>query len=265
MIKEEYSGKTIAFKRFSNSIWNIRRLLELGVVGIDAKLEKSYGTLLEKFKDAKGVPGPRPKNYQPDISTKRLEDGGISMTLDLRTANLVKMAIEMDRRRHDDLRYFLYSNICVSVWAAFETYSQMLFEEILKKRPEMLKSKEQITVESVVSNGAGIIEYLIERQVEAIGHFKVSDLLGYYKSKINYSPSHVVVGKINDYYFIRNVIAHKSGIVRKSQLDKLPKGVKCVGDEIQISEAFLKSMIKVMVGVSTAIEKIVEKKFYENI
>lgn len=253
----------MAYRRFKQATWKTQSLLELGVVGIDDKVEKGYGDLLKKFEDVKGVPGPKPKNYKPAIKSKLTDGGGMEMQLDPRSAALIKKAIEADKKRHDDLRYFLYSNIYASVWAAFETYSQMLFEELLKKKPEMLKSKEQILIENVISNREHIVEYLVERQVESIGHFKITELLEYLKAKLNFAPSTQTAKKLKDYYFIRNVIAHKSGIVRESQVNKLPQGVKCIEDELQISEAFLKSMIKNIEAVVTAIERNVDEKFYK--
>lgn len=264
MNKESYLGKTVAFSRFSLAIWKTESLLELGVVGINEKVERSYTDLIEKFKDVKGVPGPKPKSYKPSIQKEKSENGLIQISMDDRSASLIKKALESDKKRHDDLRFFLYSNIFVSVWAAFETYSQMLFEDLLLKMPEMLKSKESVTLNDIISNRGNIVTHLVERQIEAIGHFKIDDLLKYYKDKINFSASNAKIKNIKDYYFIRNIIAHKSGIIRGSQKSKLPSGIRVSEDEIQISSTFLQKAIKDISNFVTDIEKTVEEKFYKN-
>lgn len=263
MNKTTYLGVTLAYRRFSMTTWKTESLLDLGVVGINEKVDGTYTDLLGKLEDVKGVPGPKPKSYEPQFETKKSKDGNIELTMDARSANFIKNAIEADRKRHDDLRFFLYSNIFVSVWGAFETYSQMLFEEILSSKPEMLKSNEVITLNDVVSNRSSIVEMLVEKQVETIGHFKIDDLLKYYKKKVNYSPTPLQTRKIRDYYFVRNVIAHKSGILRESQRGKLPSGVKVSSDEIQLSEAFLKRAIKDIEKIVKDIELVIEDKFFK--
>ncbi|MCF6260714.1 MAG: hypothetical protein L3J98_11245 [Gammaproteobacteria bacterium] len=263
MNKRNYIGKTLAYKRFNIALWKTESLLELGVVGINDKVEEGYTDLLEKFVDVKGIPGPKPKKHEPKIESKKTEDGKIELSLDARTAQFLKNLLEEDKKRHDELRFFLYSNIFISVWGALETYSQMLFEELLSKKPEMLKSNEVMLIKDVVSNRASIIEYLVERQVEAIGHFSVDELISYYKKKVNYSASAAQSKKMKDYYFVRNVIAHKSGIIRESQRSKLPAGVKVIKDEIQISEVFLRRTIKDMKNFVKNIEMTIEEKFYK--
>ena len=262
MSNKRYHGKTLAFKKFKEAIWKTESLIELGVVGIDEKVSKTYGGILDKFEGVKGVPGPKPKKYKPKIDSEKKENGNIEVKMDARSAAFLKKVVENARKRHDELRFFLYSNIFVSVWGAFETYSQMLFEELLLTKPEMLKSKETILLEDVVSNRNSIIEHLVEKQVEAIGHFKIDELLTYFNKKINISLSITQSKKLTNYYFIRNVIAHKSGIIRGSQTQKIPTGIKVVNDEIQISDSYLNRMISTIEKTVISIEKKVESKFY---
>ncbi|MNZ40213.1 hypothetical protein D3C78_577250 [compost metagenome] len=258
-----YSGKTLGYKRFKDAMWKTEKLLELGVVGINKEVDVTFGTLIDKFGDIKGIPGPTPKSYKPEITANKTDEGLIELALDDRSAIIIKKILENDQQRHDELRFFLYSNILVSVWGAFETYIQMLFEELLTKKPEMLKSKETILLEDIISNKENIVNYLVERQIETIGHFKVEDLISYLKKKINFTLTPTETKNIKEVYFIRNIIAHKSGIVRMSQISKLPKGIKVKSNELEIPIAYLKKVIKLIKKVSKSIEETVEDKFYK--
>ncbi|MFM5619798.1 hypothetical protein ACET62_07220 [Aeromonas veronii] len=258
-----YAGKTLGYRRFKDAMWKTENLLELGVVGINRKVDGDFGTLIEKFGDVKGIPGPTPKSYKPKITKNKTDDGLIELELDDRSAIFIKKILENDQQRHDKLRFFLYSNILVSVWGAFETYIQMLFEELLTKKPEMLKSKETILLEDIISNKENIIGYLVERQIEAIGHFKVEELISYLKKKLNFTLTPTETNHIKEVYFIRNIIAHKSGIVRSSQTSKIPKGIKVKSNELEISITYLKRAIKLIEKVSMSIEETVEAKFYK--
>lgn len=258
----KYAGKTLGYKRFKNSMWKTEKLLELGVVGIDEAVDGTLGTLIEKFGDIKGIPGPKPKSYEPEITSNKTDEGLIELEMDDRSAIAIKKMLVNEQRRHDELRFFLYSNILVSVWGAFETYIQMLFEELLTKKPEMLKSKETILLDDIISNKENIVDYLVERQIEAIGHFKVEDLISYLKKKINFALTPSETKKIKEVYLIRNIIAHKSGIVRESQISKIPKGIKVKASEIEISMTYLKKVIQLIERVSKSIEETVEVKFF---
>ena len=163
MKKDNYHGKTVGYSRLTNAMWKTERLLELGVVGIDEHVSGSIGGILDKFKDVKGVPGPKPKVYPSEFDAKSTDDGHIELSMDARTAALLKKVIQKSQSRHDELRFFLYSNVFVSVWGAFETYIQMLFEELLTKKPEMLKSKEAIILDDIISNKSNIVEFIVER------------------------------------------------------------------------------------------------------
>jgi hypothetical protein len=261
--KSEFVGRTLAYRSFKNTIWKTEKLLELGVVGIDQAM-KGNEVILTKLKAVKKPRGRVPKSHQASATDLVLPDGRIATTFDPVTSATMAWAVGHYNKKHSELKYFLNSNIFASVWASFETYNQMLFEELLTKKPEMLKSKELISIENVVNNRINIVEFLVERQVETIGHFNVKELFEYLKIKVNYVPNSRLLNVLNDYYFIRNLIAHKSGIVRKSQLAKLPSGVRCLKGELQISSVYLQSMVKKIDLVVTAIEKMTVEKFFES-
>src|SRR4030067_1221177 len=150
MPRKPFSGKSKAYLLFSSSLWRIKQLIDFGVVGIDAELEKNIQPHLTKLESVKGIRGRIPKNFAPSFKEVHDEKAGVfSFIFDQRSAAFYKRKLELRYKRHDELRYFFYANLATSLWAAFETYNTTLFEELFRLRPEMLKSSEQLTATEV--------------------------------------------------------------------------------------------------------------------
>jgi hypothetical protein len=249
---------------FNRLMWRIRSLVELGTIGIDQELEKKIDPLLGKFSEVKGVRGRKPKNHKPLMKQSRTDDGNISMELDERSAFALKTILEKSRKDHDDLRFFHYANLTVAIWAAFETYNSALFEQLYRERPELLKSSEQISVKEAVENKDAVLEFLIERQLEVIGHFKLRDMAEYYRKRIGVALTEPRLKQLDIYYFLRNVIAHKTGLIRATQRVTASADFRVVGEEIRVSKAFLLRMAALIESSVRQVEGQVIKKFYPN-
>jgi|GEM_PF-1702381 len=262
--RPKFSGKTIAYGQFSLLLWRTRSLIDLGTVGIDQELEDKIAPLLAKFSGAKGVRGRLPKNYQPNVTSAEGPDDELRMELDARSAHLLKRVLESHKKRHEDLRCFHYANLAVALWASFETYNVTLFEELYRERPELLKSSEQIQVKEAVEHHRSMLDFLIERQLEAIGHLKLKETLEYYKKRLGIEISMARAAKLEKYYFLRNVVAHKTGLVRPTQKLKAQEDFHIVGDEIRVSRTFLIRMASSIEATVRSIEMEVVKKFFSS-
>ena len=262
MARQNFKSKTKAFAQFAGLLWRTRNLVDLGIVGIDRELEVKLDPLLAKFSEVKCIRGLKPKDYKPSIKSTNRDGGAINMELDQRTAHIIKQAIEAERKRHDDLRYFHYSNLAVALWASFETYNVTLFEQLYRERPELLKSSEQIQVKDAVDHRDAMLDYLIERQLEGIGHLKLKDIIEYYKKRLGIEVSTARAAKLEKYYFLRNVVAHKTGLVRPTQKLKAQADFHIVGDEIRVSKTFLLRMANLIETTVRHIESKVIEQFY---
>jgi hypothetical protein len=262
MARPKFQSKTKAYSQFANIIWRTRSMVDLGVVGIDRELHEKLDPILAKFSDVKGIRGRKPKDYEPRVKSSKTSNGEISMELDQRTAHLLKQAMEAQRKRHDDLRYFHYSNLAVVLWASFETYNVTLFEQLYRERPELLKSSEQIMVKDVVEHHQSVLDYLIERQLETIGHFKLKEIIDHYKKRLGIEISAIKTARLEKYYFLRNVVAHKTGLVRPTQKVKAQQDFHIVGDEIRVSKTFLLEMAELLEATVKYIDAKIVEKFY---
>lgn len=262
--KRVFHGRSSAYRNFSDNMWKTKLLLDVGLSGLTEKL-KELDTLLEKVKDAKGTPGPMPRNYEPLIERKELRDKGkVEISMDMRSAWIIRRTLEKSRAKHTALRFHFYSILTVSIWGAFETYLVTLFEELYKRKPEILKSEESLTFRDALDYRENIVELLIEKQLDKIGHLNLKEMLKYLNDKINFNFSVAKQQSLSDYYLIRNIIAHNSGIVQSSIHAKLPNSIVVKGGQLQITKAFLEGMLKNMESNVRDIEKFISAKFYSN-
>lgn len=241
-------------------------MIDLGVVGIDDKLNNTIHPLSKKFESIKGRPGPIPKNYSPDIKSSRPPDfqdkDSITFEMDERSAFILKGVIESHKKKHNELKYFFYANLATSLWASFETYNTVLFEQIFKEKPEILKSSEQITIKEAIENKENIVDFLAERQLDIIGHFKLKEIVEYYKKRTGIDISNAHIRRLEKYYLLRNLIAHKNGLVREKQKIKVQEDLRIVGDEIRISKTFLLRMAATLDSTVRNIEVMAIKKYF---
>jgi len=259
----KFQGRTKAYGQFTNLLWRTRSLIDLGTVGIDLELKQNIDPLLAKLVNVKGISGKPPKSYEASLKSTKLENEGIQLEMDLRSAYQLKRIMENFRKDHDELRYFHYANLTVALWAAFESYNATLLEQLYRERPELLKSSEQIQIKDAIDHRTSILDFLIERQLEIIGHSKLKDILEYYRKRLGIEVSDVRVKKLEKYYFLRNVVAHKTGLVRPTQKLKTQGDFYVVGEEIRISKTFLLRMATLIESTVRFIESKVIEQFYE--
>lgn len=262
MPRKPFHGQSKAYKNFTNDLWKVRQLIQFGVVGIDKELEEKIQPLLDKFSDVKGVRGKHPKGHKPQIKKTAETDGELTLEIDGRSAALIKKAMESYYKRHHELRYFFYANLAVTLWASFETYTALLFEQLFRHRPEMLKSSEQISVQDAIENSSDILEFLIERQAENIGHLKLKDVVDFYRKKTGIEISAARMKRLELYYLVRNLVAHKNGILRPRQKLKASKDLRIVGDQVRVSRTFLLRMASLIESTVKQIEGNVCEKYF---
>lgn len=131
--RRSQSGPTLAHGRFKLTLHRTGELLKIGLTGLSSEIEK-VDDALKMLPEMKGIPGPRPKDWEPHIEGKKTPDGDFYLTMDPRTAHLLRFHMKEARKEHRTLRFHLYSVLAVYVWGAFETYLTMLFEELFTKR-----------------------------------------------------------------------------------------------------------------------------------
>ena len=187
--KKEFVGKTKAYARFKQHYWRTEQLLGAGISGLEES-RKPLEDLLGKFTDVKAPRGRRPRDYEPSIESTRSDaDDRITLSIDDRSAALLKKIVAWELGKHKDLNYHYFSILAVSIWGSYETYVYMLFEELFKKQPRMLKTDESISYADAFEHKNDIVQYLSERSLEKIGHFTLKESLSCLNDKVNFKFS----------------------------------------------------------------------------
>jgi|JI10StandDraft_1071094.scaffolds.fasta_scaffold393376_2 hypothetical protein len=253
---------TNAFFRYQTGINTTYDLLEAASFGVSETV-KQKDTLLKKFSDIKAVRGKIPKSYQPLFEITKIENSeNVDIEMDERTASFLKKAVENSRKNDEKLTYYFNSIILVYIWGLFETYLTMALEEAFRSRPEMLKSNESISYKDVIENHNDIVEYLILKQVDRLGHNTVTDNLQFLNKKISFSLNQTTTNQLKEIYLIRNIIAHNTGIIRKEFLSLIPKKVRIKDQSLIISKEYITKSINLTSKVVDLIEKQFIKKVF---
>jgi hypothetical protein len=228
-------------------------------LGLEEKGKELEG-LYRVFSVVKKRPGPMPKGYKPQVEVKKLP-GGVHLTLDDRAAGRVREVFEHTQRLHQALRFHFYSIVAVSIWGAFETYVEILLYELYRKCPEILKSKEVVTFMEVVDHRSSVLDLIIEKQLDRVGHFVVDELLEYLEKRLGLTVAGSARVRLREYYLVRNIIAHSTGLVRPAKLPKLPTGIAVVHGEVRVNRLYLLGMLARLESVVRGIERKVIRKF----
>ena len=253
---------TKAYSSFKLNCRKTDKLLESGLTGI-AEKRKSFEKTVNELAEIKVPPGPSPRGYK--LKAKRFtgSDGKEYVSMDPRGFGWLKKEMAGALAEHNQLKYYLYSILAVSIWGSFETYLVMLFEELFNKNNDMLKSNEKLTYDDAVANKDQLIQFLIEKKLDAIGHFTLTEAIEYLHNKINYRFSGKKRQDVEVFYLIRNIIAHSSGIVRNDLKDKLPSDIPISDSELRITKVYLERMLKTIKNNVSSIERHVENKFFK--
>jgi hypothetical protein len=259
--KIKYRGKTKSYLRFNESLWRTSELLDASVHGLTEK-QKLFDSILSKFDTLNPVRGPVPKGHKPTISTTRLKSGGIKLKIDARTATHLKKILEINNSKRQTLRFHMYSILAVSIWGAFETYVTMLLEELYQKRPELLKSSEPVTQAEVIENRGNIISFIAERQLDKVGHFTIVDTIEYFQKRLGITVASTMKERLQEFYLVRNIIAHNTGLPRPRLSKSLPKELSISKGELRVTKEYLKGMVNAIRASVIKIERQIDAKFF---
>jgi hypothetical protein len=260
--KADYAGVTRAYSRFKEHYWRTEQLLSAGIAGLD-EIRKPIENLLSQFEGATPPKGRRSKKYEPEIETKRTDDGVLRIvSMDMRSASFIKKAILHNLDQHKDLHYHYFSILAVSIWGSYETYIYMLFKELFRKQPRMLKTNENLSYKDALENKDKIEQYLSDKTLLKIGLFSLNESLIFLHEKFNFKFSSRRESNLHRIYLIRNIIAHNSGVLRSGQERDIPKEVSIKNGEIRISKTYLKRMHSTIRTSIELLEHHVENKFF---
>lgn len=231
-----YRGRTTAYRRFRDSHSRTRRLLDTALFGVteQSKTLENISATLKSIKGALSIPAAR------------------------RIPSVLRQARQA-RKTNEQLRFHFYALLAVYLWATYETYLSMLFEEL---RTLVISDKETIAWYEAAKRRENLFKYLIKPHLDQIKRYRYLDQRKYLEDWLKFRMQHSTQERLDGLYLIRNIVAHNTGVPRSSDVEKLPKGTSAKGGNLRIRKQFLISMLGVVERVVTRIEKHVDKKFY---
>ena len=259
-----FRGLTRAYRRFNVVVFRTEGLLKAAELGVSQEV-KYRASLLDRFKDFALPRGRTPRDYKPQIHVgDKAADGTIELRMDGRSAGFMKSVVTSSLKEGRELRFHFCAVLFVYTWAAFETYITMLLEELYRRRPELLKSKESLTYEDAITHRDSLVDLLIQKQLIRLGRLSFGDNLKYLRARLGVMLSERQQERLRRYYVLRNVVAHNTGLVAPPLTRSLPARVRVQAGEVRIGRSFLRSMLRHTRHAARTIERQVMRKFYRN-
>lgn len=146
---------------------------------------------------------------------------------------LIEGASEEDRKRHQEtidnpnraterLNGFSYlnsKNLTLNIVDGFLWYLSTILQEAMKRRPEMVKSKEKIEIETIFEfkSRKDLINFLIDRKINSLSYGSVSDLEDFIRDSLGVELFANKRAKqlVQVFIEVRNVQIHNRGKVNK--------------------------------------------------
>lgn len=153
---------------------------------------------------------------------------------------------------------FLQMILCNSV-DSYLVYLTELLALIFETRPEMLKSKQSITVEFVVEHleTNDVIPALVEQRVMELSYKGISDLCAYRESKLGFPlfPDQDKMHQAVRFVDIRNTIVHNRGKVSGHLVQRHPEFKNHLGKVLVLTEEEVPGITNFLLDSAEDIDK----------
>jgi hypothetical protein len=99
------------------------------------------------------------------------------------------------------------------------------------------------------------------KEIDDVGRKSFDDLNLYMRAKlqVQFSNEHAV--QMRDAYFLRHVIAHSAGYLRKEQLALVPQGVEVKDAELRIGQEYLNGLVECLESAVEQLNDQLRRKF----
>jgi hypothetical protein len=184
-------------------------------------------------------------NEQPEdkADARPSKDGLITLKLNEREVSLLLRLMTDEEFFVEGLKFHLHNILCVATWGALEGYLQAALAETFSLNPSLLSSDKKISVSEAIHAREHLVDYLVAKEVDDVGRLSFDRLQEYLKSRLHVQFSQEDVVRMRDFYFLRNIVAHSAGFLRKGQAGAVPDGVDLQGNELRISGNYLLNLV----------------------
>jgi hypothetical protein len=194
---------------FRLNVRRIRELLEAAWSGIEDKRRK-VSNIVEKLTNiSTGEEQIRePESVAPD---ERM----MSIKLTEPQVEFLREVMSTEEKFVQNLHFHLHNILCVAIWGALEGYIQAALAAIFTSNPDLMTSEKKISVTDAIHARDYLIDYLVAKELDDIGRMSFDRCQEYLKSRLHLQFSNEHTEKMRGAYFLRNVIAHSAGFLRK--------------------------------------------------
>lgn len=240
-----------AHKIYSDSV----AILSAYVRDIDGaikKIQADRDTLVNKLVAVRaGEPYPIPNPPGEKLITLKLSD---------EQADLIIDAMKLAQSHAENYPNLAFRMSFVYLIALFDAFLTDIFEAVVKNRPEMLKSKKQISYEKLLefSSLESLVEYLAKRELNELSYKSLKDQADYYQDRfgISLGDSGVSLDVLVELRAARNLLVHNNGVVNHIYLEQVPHSSYSLGESIKVDSSYFVSAVK---SLSKVVAHIVAK------
>lgn len=152
----------------------------------------------------------------------------------------------------------------VYLMALFDAYLSDIFEVVIKSRPEMLRSKKQITYEKALefSSIDDMVEYLAKRELNELSYKSIKDQADYYRDRfgITIADSGVSIETLTELRCRRNLLVHNNGVVNHIYVELVPDTTFKLGDTIPVDSEYFDAAVKSLALVAAFVASALAEK-----
>jgi hypothetical protein len=149
--------------------------------------------------------------------------------------------------------------------ALFDAYLSDIFETVVRNRPEILRSKKQLTYEKALefSSIEDLVNYLAKRELHELSYKSIKDQMDYYRDRFGLAISDcgVSIEALSELRARRNLFVHNNGIVNHIYLELVPTAAYAPGDPISVDSAYFENAVRNLGIVASFVTAALKEKY----
>ncbi|WP_375569596.1 hypothetical protein ABWH93_16660 [Seohaeicola saemankumensis] len=209
-----------------------------------------------------------------DRATQIAAEALMSITDNPTEKEKYKETLENKDQNQNRLRQFRRinsKNISTNITDGFLWYISNIIQDAMKRKPELVKSGEQIRIEKIFdhANKKDLINYLIDRRINSLSYGGMKEIENFMKNTLGVSVFKDEQERVilNEFIEIRNINTHNRGVVNRVFIDRLSsKAVEVepkyrVGSRIHLDYDDLVKFSKTCIQVALEVDNKVSEKF----
>lgn len=233
------------YNTYVNSVLSLSSYVDVMGSAIQ-KIQGANEDLLIKFVAAKAGAA--------DASTQSHREGFISVSLEESEMDLLVETMRFSKERAEMYPNLMLRMSYIYLMSLFDAFVSDVLESVIKSRPEMLRSKKQITYEKALefSSIDEMVEYLARRELNELGYKSIKEQSDYYRERfgIVLSDSGVSIEMLAELRCRRNILVHNNGVVNHIYLEQVPYSNYSQGEMLPVELGYFKAAEKSLCAVA---------------